>query len=75
MSELWMFCELKEEKILNTLEISPCPNALEKSQKWWKCCWFLPRVFLCSLFPRIVCFLFRPCQHISRAFPECLIHY
>lgn len=82
MSELCILKDFKDESVLNTLEVSACPDVLENSQKLeisfhhFQLVMLKVSVLLCvfllSVFIRTVCFSFRPCQHVSRVLPDCL---
>lgn len=84
MFELWILKDFKDKNVLNILEVSACPDVLENSQKLeisfhpfqlvMLKVLVLLFIFLFSVFIRTVCFLFRPCQRISRVLPDHLVY-
>lgn len=85
MSELWISYDFKDAQILNTSGVSACPDVLQNSQKpeivFHHFSFVMVKVlvlpfaflFLC-VYKDCLFFLFRPCQHVSRALPDCLTH-
>lgn len=78
MSELWISYDFKDAQILNTSGVSACPDVLQNSQKpeivFHHFSFVMVKVlvlpfaflFLC-VYKDCLFFLFRPCQHVSRA--------
>lgn len=84
MSELWIFYDFKDEKVQTRwrLVLPRCSRKFSETRDFLssfsvhkgESAVGFALCFLFAVFISIVCFLFRPCQHISRALPDCLIH-